>query len=89
MLAPEIQAYIDEQVARAVARRMPPPQETFHKVRAVADRLGMHSDSVLRHIHAGRICSIGAGKLLRVPELALAEFLEASSNSGRDTAPAL
>lgn len=74
-LPPEIRAAIDLAVARAIAKRLPAPRESYLRVKEAAARLDIHPDTVLRHIHAGRIRAVGEGKLLRVPESAVDEFM--------------
>jgi excisionase family DNA binding protein len=86
MLTPEIQSYIDSRVAHAIAQRLPAARETYLRVKEAAGQLGCHPDTVLRFIHAHTLRSVGSGKLLRIPQSAIAEYLENSSHHGNDTA---
>jgi excisionase family DNA binding protein len=84
MLSPEIQSAIDASVASAIARRLPAARETYLKIKEAAQQLSVHSDTVLRFVHAGTLRSVGSGKLLRIPQSAIAEYLEAKSNRDGD-----
>ena len=72
-LDPAILAAIDE----AVARRVSPPRETYFTVRDVATQLRVSSDTVLRLVHRDKLRAVGRGKLLRIPQSAIAACFEA------------
>ena len=82
-LSPEIQSAIDTAVALAVAQRLPAARETYLRVKEAAAQLDVHSDTVLRFVHAGTLRAVGSGKLLRIPQSAIAEYLEATSSQDR------
>ena len=71
-LDPAILAAIDE----AVARRVSPPRETYFTVRDVAKMFGIHTDTCLRLVHSGKLRAVGRGKLLRIPQSAIAACFE-------------
>jgi excisionase family DNA binding protein len=78
-LSPEIQYAIDTSVARAIAQRLPSPRETYLRIKEAAAQLSVHPDTISRFISAGTLRAVGAGKLLRVPQSAIAEYLESST----------
>ena len=49
--------------------------ETLYTVREVADRLGVHPETVRRLIHDGRLDAVRVGRVLRVHHASLAVFL--------------
>jgi excisionase family DNA binding protein len=81
-LSPEIENLIEQSVARAVARRLPSPRETYLTVKDVSTAMHVHADTVLRMIHAGTLRSVGAGKLLRIPQSALDEYFSINTPEG-------
>ncbi len=50
--------------------------EAVLRVREVASRLDVDQDTVYRLVHAGELRSIRVGRLIRVPESALRQFIE-------------
>jgi excisionase family DNA binding protein len=48
---------------------------SLYSVRQVADRLGVHPETVRRLIHDGRLDAIRVGRVLRVDGLAFAGFV--------------
>ena len=49
--------------------------ERVMRVREVADHLGVDDDTIYRLIREGRIRAIRLGRVLRVPQSALADFI--------------
>jgi excisionase family DNA binding protein len=81
VLSPEIQSAIDASVARAIAQRLPTSRETYLKIKEAGEQLRVHGDTVLRFVHAGSLRAVGTGKLLRIPQSAIAEYLEKNSTA--------
>jgi excisionase family DNA binding protein len=50
--------------------------ESLYSVRQVADRLGVHPETIRRLIHDGRLDAVRVGRVLRVDGGALARFVE-------------
>ena len=50
-------------------------RETLYSVRQVADRLGVHPETVRRLIHGGRLDAIRIGRVLRIQSGELDGFL--------------
>ena len=48
---------------------------TLYSVRDVANRLGVHPETVRRLIHDGRLDAVRIGRVLRVPQASLDGFL--------------
>jgi excisionase family DNA binding protein len=48
----------------------------LYSVRDVADRLGVHPETVRRLIHDGRLDAVRVGRVLRVDGRAVARFVE-------------
>jgi excisionase family DNA binding protein len=53
------------------------PGIPLYSVQEVANVLGVHPETVRRLIHEGRLDGIRVGRLLRIPEDALAALLDA------------
>jgi excisionase family DNA binding protein len=51
-------------------------REETYSVREVADRLGVHPETVRRLIHAGRLAAVREGRVLRVAAHSVHELLE-------------
>jgi excisionase family DNA binding protein len=51
-------------------------ETTLYSVREVADRLGVHPETIRRLIHEGRLDAVRVGRALRVAPRALDGFLE-------------
>jgi excisionase family DNA binding protein len=49
---------------------------SLYSVREVADRLGVHPETIRRLIHDGRLEAVRVGRALRVAPAALEGFLE-------------
>lgn len=49
---------------------------SFYSVREVADRLGVHPETVRRLIHDGRLEAVRIGRVLRVPRPAIQRFVD-------------
>ncbi len=49
--------------------------EPLYSVREVADRLGVHPETIRRLIHGGRLDAVRIGRVLRVHSHAVDEFL--------------
>jgi excisionase family DNA binding protein len=79
MITPEIKSAIAQAVAAAIAERFPSSRETYLKVREAAAQLSCHGDTVLRLVHQGKLRATGSGKLTRIPQSAIAEYLNSSS----------
>jgi excisionase family DNA binding protein len=79
MLTPEIEAAIE----RAVAKRLPPLRESYLKIREAAAILHVHPDTISRLIHSGELGCVGAGKLTRIPNSAIATYLETNSTAAK------
>jgi excisionase family DNA binding protein len=78
-LSSEVQTYIDQSLANAIAHRLPAERETYFTVKEVAATLHVHPDTVLRLIHSGALRSVGKGKLLRVPQSAIDDYFSPRS----------
>jgi excisionase family DNA binding protein len=78
MLTPEINAAID-----AAVKRLRPARETYLRIREAAVEINCHHGTILRLVHAGKLRSVGAGKLIRIPLSACTEYLEASSAAAK------
>ena len=50
-------------------------QAPLHSVREVAERLGVHPETVRRLIHQGRLDAVRVGRVLRVDGRSFDEFL--------------
>jgi excisionase family DNA binding protein len=50
-------------------------QASLHSVREVADRLGVHPETIRRLIHDGRLDAVRIGRVLRVESHSLDGFL--------------
>ena len=74
-LSPEILAAIDA----AVAKRLPPLRESYFKIREAAELLHVHPDTCLRLVHSGKLRAVGHGKLIRIPQSAIAACFPAVS----------
>jgi excisionase family DNA binding protein len=48
---------------------------SLYSVREVADRLGVHPETVRRLIHDGRLDAVRVGRVLRIDGMALAGFV--------------
>jgi excisionase family DNA binding protein len=48
---------------------------SLYSVRQVADRLGVHPETVRRLIHDGRLDAVRVGRVLRVEEASFAGFV--------------
>jgi excisionase family DNA binding protein len=49
---------------------------SLYSVRDVADRLGVHPETIRRLIHDGRLDAVRVGRVLRVDRRAVAGFVE-------------
>jgi len=47
----------------------------LHSVRDVADRIGVHPETIRRLIHEGRLRAVRVGRALRVDDAALEELV--------------
>ena len=52
-----------------------PPPGLF-SVRQVADRLGVHPETIRRLIHAGRLDAVRVGRVLRVEAASVATYVD-------------
>jgi excisionase family DNA binding protein len=48
----------------------------LYSVREVAEQLGVHPETIRRHIHEGRLEAVRVGRLLRIPKEALETLLD-------------
>lgn len=70
-----------------VPTTVPDPDEPFLRAQQVADRLNVHVSTIYRLADSGRLRAhrIGEGRLrkrgLRIPESAIAEFLQQTSTA--------
>jgi excisionase family DNA binding protein len=62
----------DEEAVRSAARG----SERSYSVREVADRLGVHPETVRRLVHAGRLEAVREGRALRLTESSVHALLE-------------
>ena len=65
----------DGLIMRFVASVDPNRDELF-SVRAVAQRLGVHPETIRRLIHDGRLEAVRVGRVLRIDPLAVQGFLD-------------
>jgi excisionase family DNA binding protein len=49
---------------------------SLYSVRDVADRLGVHPETIRRLIHSGRLDAVRVGRVLRIDGRAVAGFVE-------------
>jgi excisionase family DNA binding protein len=54
----------------------PESRRETYSVREVADRLGVHPETVRRLIHAGRLQAVREGRILRVEPTSVQELLK-------------
>lgn len=77
----EIQSAIDASVALAFSRAHPGLRENYLKVAEASVQLSIHVDTLHRLVRRGDLRAVGRGKLLRIPQSAIQEYLEATSST--------
>lgn len=60
------------------------PVETLHEVAGAADRLGCKAGSIYKLVASGELKSVRVGRLIRIPESAVADFIASGGSIRRN-----
>jgi len=63
------------EMAKAILAAAGPVAQTLRKVQEAADLIGVHQSTVYRHIAAGRLEAVRAGRSIRIPDSSLLAYL--------------